>query len=227
MNVLIIEDTKSLAKTLADIISNIGFFPEIAHDGLTGLEYIHKKIYDAIILDIMLPNMNGFDLLQTIRDEDIRTPVLILTAKTDVKDRVKGLDSGADYYLTKPFEIDEFIACLRAILRRQNSTTAETILSFGDIELNITNYNLTCKGNSIRLNSKELQLLQLFMSNPNQILSKELLINKVWGYDSEATDNNVEAYISFLRRKLSLLASNVSISTKRKTGYYIEERKND
>lgn len=222
MNILIIEDTKSLAKTLADIISNIGLLPQIAHDGVSGLEYIHKKIYDAIILDIMLPGMNGFDLLQTIRSEGIRTPVLILTAKNDVKDRVKGLDSGADYYLTKPFEIDEFIACLRAILRRQNTPPAE-ILSFGDIELNITNYKLSSNGNSIRLNSKELQLLRLFMANPNQILSKELLINKVWGYDSEATDNNVEAYISFLRRKLSLLSSNVTISTKRKTGYYIEE----
>lgn len=222
MNILIIEDTKSLAKTLADIISNIGLLTQIAHDGVSGLEYIHKKIYDAIILDIMLPGMNGFDLLQTIRSEGIRTPVLILTAKSDVKDRVKGLDSGADYYLTKPFEIDEFIACLRAILRRQNTPPAE-ILSFGDIDLNITNYKLSSNGNSIRLNSKELQLLRLFMANPNQILSKELLINKVWGYDSEATDNNVEAYISFLRRKLSLLSSNVTISTKRKTGYYIEE----
>lgn len=226
MNVLIIEDTKSLAKTLADIISNIGLFPQIVHDGLTGLEFIHQKIYDAIILDIMLPSMDGFDLLQTIRNEGIRTPVLILTARNDVKDRVKGLDSGADYYLTKPFEIDEFIACLRAILRRQNTPPAET-LSFGDIELNITNYKLSCNGNSIRLNSKELQLLRLFMTNPNQILSKELLINKVWGYDSEATDNNVEAYISFLRRKLSLLSSAVTISTKRKIGYYIEECKND
>lgn len=224
MNVLIIEDTKSLAKTLADITSNIGLFPKIAHDGESGLQYIHQKIYDAIILDIMLPNMNGFDLLQTIRNEGISTPVLILTARSDVKDRVKGLDSGADYYLTKPFEIDEFIACLRAILRRQNAAPAET-LSLGDITLNITSYTLSCNGNSIRLNSKELQLLQLFMNNPNQILSKELLINKVWGYDSEATDNNVEAYISFLRRKLSLLASNVSISTKRKTGYYIEDYK--
>lgn len=226
MNVLIIEDTKSLAKTLADIISNIGLFPEIVHDGLAGLKCIHTKIYDAIILDIMLPGIDGFELLKQIRDEGIRTPVLILTARNDVKDRVKGLDSGADYYLTKPFEIDEFIACLRAILRRQNTIPAET-LTFGDIELNVINYKLTCNGNSIRLNSKELQLLQIFMSNPNQILSKEILINKVWGYDSEATDNNVEAYISFLRRKLSLLASDVTISTKRKTGYYIEERKDD
>lgn len=226
MNVLIIEDTKSLAKTLADVTTNIGLLPEIAHDGLAGLECIHSKIYDAIILDIMLPNMNGFELLQTIRDEGIRTPVLILTARNDVKDRVKGLDSGADYYLTKPFEVDEFVACLRAILRRQNTAPSGTLF-FGDIKLNVINYELTCNGNSIRLNSKELQLLRLFMSNPNQILSKELLINKVWGYDSEATDNNVEAYISFLRRKLSLLASNVSISTKRKTGYYIEERKHD
>lgn len=225
MNILIIEDTKSLAKTLADIISSMGFVPEIAYDGTVGLECIHHKIYDAIILDIILPSLNGFELLQIIRDEGIRTPVLILTAKNDVKDRVKGLNSGADYYLTKPFEIDEFIACLRVILRKQNTYPSD-VLSFGDIKLNIRTYELICGENSIRLNSKELRLLQLFMSNPNQILSKELLINKVWGYDSDATDNNVEAYISFLRRKLSLLGSNVSIAIKRKIGYYIEE-KND
>jgi DNA-binding response OmpR family regulator len=226
MNVLIIEDTKALAKTLADIVSNIGLDPEIVHDGLSGLEMLHKKIYDAVILDIMLPNINGFDLLHTIRDEGIDTPVLILTARNDVKDRVKGLDCGADYYLTKPFEIDEFIACLRAILRRQNNVPSE-VLSYGDIELNTKNFELRCGENSIRLNTKEFHLLELFMSNPHQILSKELLINKVWGYDSEATDNNVEAYISFLRRKLSLLGSKVTISIKRKTGYYLEEQSND
>jgi DNA-binding response OmpR family regulator len=226
MNVLIIEDTRNLAKTLADIISNIGLCPEIVHDGLAGLELLHKKIYDAIILDIMLPNLDGFELLHTIRDEGIRTPVLILTARSDVKDRVKGLDFGADYYLTKPFEIDEFIACLRAILRRQSHAPAE-VLSYGDIELNTKNFELRCNGNAIHLNTKEFRLLELFLSNPHQILSKELLINKVWGYDSEATDNNVEAYISFLRRKLSLLSSAVTISTRRKTGYYIEEQTND
>lgn len=178
MNILIIEGIKSLAKPLANITTNIGLFPEIAHDGLTGLEHIHNKIYDAIILDIMLSNMNGFELLQTPRDEGIRTPVLILTAWNDVKYCVKSLDSDVDYYLTKPFEIDEFIACLQAILRRQNTVPSDTLF-FGNIKLNVTNYELTCNENSIRLNSKKLQLLQLFMFNPDQILSKELLINKV------------------------------------------------
>lgn len=225
MKVLIVEDTKTLAKTLADIIYSVNVLSDIAYTGEDALKYLDSDHYDAIILDIILPDISGFDVLQFIRSENDRTPVLILSARNKVQDRVKGLKGGANYYLTKPFEVDEFLACLEMILRLENPG-AKASLRFSDIELNLNSSELICNESSIALNPKELKLLKIFIQNPRQIISKSTLISKVWGYDSDATDNNLEAYISFIRKKLSLLSSKVTISIRRKAGYYLEE-KND
>lgn len=225
MKVLVVEDTKTLAKTLADMVYSINISSDIAYTGEDAFKYLDSNQYDAIILDLILPDISGFDVLQIIRSENNSTPVLILSARNKVQDRVKGLNSGANYYLTKPFEVEEFLACLEMILRLENPN-AQSILRFSDIELDINSSELICNNSSIALNPKELKLLKILIQNPRQIIPKNTLISKVWGYDSDATDNNLEAYISFIRKKLSLLSSKVTISIRRKAGYYLEE-KND
>lgn len=221
MRILIIEDTERLAKTLADMIHEIGYKADLAYDGEEGFDFAESNMYDAIVLDVMLPKMNGFEIIKQLRRDNIQTPILMLTAKTELEDRIHGLNIGADYYLTKPFDNGEFIACLKSILRRQSPYISD-VLKFQDLELTPSLSLLKCSGKSIQLNSKELELMRLLILNTQSILSKDTLINKIWGYDSEATSNNVEAYISFLRKKLHLLESNVSISIIRKAGYYLE-----
>ena len=225
MKVLIVEDTKTLAKTLADMVYSVNILSDIAYTGESALKYLESHQYDAIILDLILPDISGFDVLQAIRSENNRTPVLILSARNKVQDRVKGLKGGANYYLTKPFEAEEFLACLEMILRLQNPNI-QTCLHFSDIELDLNSSELICRKSRIALNPKELKLLKIFIQNPKQIIPKNTLISKVWGYDSDATDNNLEAYISFIRKKLALLSSKVTIAIRRKAGYYLEE-KND
>ncbi len=224
MRILIVEDDVRLAGTLADMISEAGDMADIAYDGETGLDNALSGIYDALVLDVMLPKMDGFELLLHLREKDERTPVLMLTAKSELDDRVRGLDLGADYYLTKPFENAEFLACLRAVLRRQGDMTPEQI-HFGDLTLTPQAGELRKGERALSLNAKELELMRLLMLNSNQILPKETLLMKVWGYDTEASDNNVEAYISFLRKKLTLLGSKVTISVVRRVGYRLEEAK--
>ena len=222
MRILIVEDDVRLAGTLADMISEAGDMADIAYDGETGLDSALSGIYDALVLDVMLPKMDGFELLLHLREKDERTPVLMLTAKSELDDRVRGLDLGADYYLTKPFENAEFLACLRAVLRRQGDMTPEQI-HFGDLTLTPQAGELRKGERALSLNAKELELMRLLMLNSNQILPKETLLMKVWGYDTEASYNNVEAYISFLRKKLTLLGSKVTISVVRRVGYRLEE----
>ena len=222
MRILIVEDDVRLAGTLADMISEAGDMADIAYDGETGLDNALSGIYDALVLDVMLPKMDGFELLLHFREKDERTPVLMLTAKSELDDRVRGLDLGADYYLTKPFENAEFLACLRAVLRRQGDMTPEQI-HFGDLTLTPQAGELRKGERALSLNAKELELMRLLMLNSNQILPKETLLMKVWGYDTEASYNNVEAYISFLRKKLTLLGSKVTISVVRRVGYRLEE----
>lgn len=207
------------------MVYSINISSDIAYTGEDAFKYLDSNQYDAIILDLILPDISGFDVLQIIRSENNSTPVLILSARNKVQDRVKGLNIGANYYLTKPFEVEEFLACLEMILRLENPN-AQSILRFSDIELNINSSELICNKSSIALNPKELKLLKILIQNPRQIIPKNTLISKVWGYDSDATDNNLEAYISFIRKKLSLLSSKVTISIRRKAGYYLEE-KND
>lgn len=224
MRILIIEDEVRLAGTLADMAGEDGYTTDVANDGETGLDSALSGIYDAIVLDVMLPRLDGFEVLKQMRKEGIQTPVLMLTAKSDLVDRVHGLDLGADYYLTKPFENAEFLACLRAILRRQGDITPES-LHFGDLTLTPSRGSLRCRERVLTLSARELEMMRLLMLNQNAILPKETLLVKVWGYDTDAGDNNVEAYISFLRKKLQLLRSIVTLNVVRRLGYRLEENK--
>lgn len=222
MRILVVEDEKNLAETLEDILTQARYIADAAYDGEAGLDSARSGIYDAIILDVMLPKLNGFEVLRLLRAEGNSTPVLMLTAKSELSDRVLGLTRGADYYLTKPFENAELLACLGAITRRQQKITPDT-LSFGDIELTPSACRLQCGESSLTLNAKETEIMRLLILNREQYLSKETLLTKVWGFESGAVDNNVEAYISFLRRKLSLIHSAVSLTVRRNVGYRLEE----
>ncbi len=222
MRILIIEDEARLADTLADMASMEGYTAEICRDGETGLDNALSGIFDALVLDVMLPRLDGFTLLKRLRAQGVQTPVLMLTARGDLNDRVHGLDLGADYYLTKPFENAEFLACLRAVIRRQGEITPEQI-TFGDLSLTPASGALRCGEHALTLSARELEIMRLLMMNHSTIVSKETLLIKVWGYDTDAGDNNVEAYISFLRKKLMLLRSSVVISVVRRLGYRLED----
>ena len=222
MRILIIEDEVRLAGTLADMVGEDNYTADVIHDGEAGLDSAMSDIYDAIVLDVMLPKLDGFEVLKRLRQAGIQTPVLMLTAKSDLIDRVHGLNLGADYYLTKPFENAEFRACLRAVLRRQGEIVAER-LAFGDLVLTPSLSELRCRERAVTLSAKELEIMQLLMLNHSAILPKETMLVKVWGYDSDAVDNNVEAYVSFLRKKLTLLQSTVALTVVRRVGYRLEE----
>ena len=221
MRILVVEDEKRLAATLKDLIQENNDLADIASDGITGLDNAFSGIYDAIVLDVMLPGLDGFELLRELRAADFATPVLMLTARGGVDDRVHGLTLGADYYLTKPFANAEFCACLKAILRRQGELVPETF-RFGDLLLAPSLRELRCGDTAVELSAKELEMMRLLMLHGENSLAKETLLLKIWGYDSSAEDNNVEAYISFLRKKLSLLGSKVSLITVRRVGYHLE-----
>lgn len=221
MRLLVVEDERRLADTLADILQEQSYLVDVCYDGESGLDNALSGIYDGIILDVMLPKRDGFSLVRELRRQGVATPVLLLTARSETSDKVTGLDCGADYYLTKPFETQELLACLRALLRRQAEVVSEE-LSYGDVVLNISTCSLSCGSRSIRLSAKELELMRLLMSNKEQLISKENLLLKVWGYESEADDNLVEVYISFLRKKLDFIKSKVRISVVRRVGYHLE-----
>lgn len=222
MRILIVEDEIRLADTLGEIMHTQKYAYDIVYDGADGLSYGESDIYDVIILDIMLPKMNGFDVVKNLRNKKIKTPVILLTARDEVTDKVRGLDCGADDYLTKPFSAEELLARVRAISRRQGEVVIDE-LKFGDITLNLSNYSLNCGKKSLHLGYKEFEILRLLLSNPSSVVPKEDILTKVWGYDSDAEDNNVEVYISFLRKKMQFLDSKVNISTVRKIGYHLEE----
>lgn len=191
-------------------------------DGKDGLYYAQSGQYDALILDVMLPSLNGFQLAATLRKRGIATPILMLTARDDVHDKVRGLDSGADDYLTKPFTQEELLARIRALLRRPAGVLMDEI-SFADILLQQKNATLICGDKQVRLSQKELEVMKILLSCPGELISKTDLITRVWGADSDAMDNNVEAYVSFLRKKLFYLGSHVQISTQRRLGYLLED----
>ncbi|MCC8100291.1 MAG: response regulator transcription factor [Clostridiales bacterium] len=222
MRILIVEDEKRLAQTLGDLMEAHHFTADLCHDGEAGLDNALSGIYDAIILDVMLPGMDGFTVVRRLRQAGNRTPVLMLTARTEVTDRVSGLDCGADYYLTKPFDSEELMACLRAITRRQNDGNDSNVLTYGDLRLELASCLLVCGERSVRLSRKEFEIMGKLMSNGDWVVTKESLLLSVWGYESNAEDNNVEVYISFLRKKLAHLKSNVSIKTLRMLGYHLE-----
>ncbi len=222
MRVLIVEDEVRLAETLADIMTENKNLADVRLDGHSGLDSALTGIYDAIILDVMLPGMNGFDLVRSLRNNGVKTPVIMLTAKTELGDRVKGLDWGADYYLTKPFETAELLACLRAVLRRREDMKPEEE-TFGDISVVPHTAELVCGDRCVRLNAKELGLIRLLIANKGILLSKETIFLKICGYDSEADDRIVEVYLSFLRKKLEHVGSNVKIAVVRRVGYRLED----
>ena len=225
MHILIVEDEKRLADALSHILLEQKYMVDVVHDGEVGLEYSESGIYDCIILDVMLPSMNGFDICRELRRKKITTPVLILTAKDTISDKVKGLDAGADDYMTKPFSPDELLARLRVLTRRRGEVILDE-LKFHDITLHIDQSKLSCtKSNkSIHLNFKECEMLKMFLSKPEVIISKQDIITRIWGYDSDAVDNNVEAYISFIRKKLTFVESSVEIISTKKLGYKISAR---
>ena len=221
MRILIIEDEVRLADTLYRLLHRSGYSADVCHDGAEGLDNALSGIYDLLVLDVMLPKMDGLTLLRTLRAQGSTVPVLMLTAKSELQDRVTGLDSGADYYLTKPFEAEELLACVRSLLRRGESTTADA-LRWEDLTLEQGTFQLLCGERSVRLSRKEYDLMALLLQNGQQVVSKEQILLKIWGYDSAAEENSVEVYISFLRRKLSHLHSRVRIKTLRMVGYCLE-----
>jgi DNA-binding response OmpR family regulator len=218
MQVLVVEDDVRLAQAIGHILESQKYHVDLVHDGADGLSWAESGIYDVVVLDVMLPKLDGFHVVSELRRKKIDTPVLMLTARDATRDKVTGLDAGADDYLTKPFETAEFLARIRSLTRRQGEVQFEE-LSFGDLTLNLDSCEVACNGQSIHLSHKEYSLLTVFLANPNQVVSKDTLIAKVWGYDSSAEDNNVEAYISFLRKKLKFLHSQVKIVTLRQIGY--------
>ena len=220
MQALIIEDDVRLASALARILNENGYVTDVVHDGQDGYDYASSGIYDVVILDVMLPRKNGCRVVEELRRARIDTPVLMLTARSEIPDKIEGLDSGADDYMTKPFSPAELLAHLRALTRRQGQVVFERIEA-GDLSLNIESRDLSCNGKSIALSFKEFELARILFSNPGQIVSKDTLISKVWGVESTAVDNNVEAYVSFLRKKIRFLGSGVSIDTIRKAGYRV------
>lgn len=225
MRILIIEDEVALADALQNILQKNKYLTDACHDGVSGLDCAMSGIYDLIILDIMLPKMNGFDVLRTLRINKIATPVLMLTAKDEIADKVTGLDIGADDYMTKPFNTDELLARIRSLGRRSSNAVCENNLYFSDITLNLSTYELSCNGNSLKLGLKEFCIMELFFRSGSAVISKEQLIEKIWGYDSDAEYNNVEVYISFLRKKLMHLNSEVTIKTIRGVGYCLSSGK--
>jgi DNA-binding response OmpR family regulator len=224
MNVLIVEDERRLADVLAHIIKETNCNVDAVYTGGEGLDYALSGQYDVVVLDVMLPGMNGFEIVRRMREKKIKTPVLMLTAKGEVADRVQGLDSGADDYMQKPFAAEELLARIRALTRRQGEVALNS-MEYGDLSLRLDNHELSCNNKSVRLSLKEFEVLKILMANRRQVITKETLIAKVWGYDSDAEANNLEAYVSFLRKKLLYLGSGVNIDVLRKVGYSLKYEK--
>lgn len=224
MRILLVEDEKPLSVAICKMLRQENYLVDFVFNGTDALEYILSDIYDAVILDVMLPGMDGFSVLQTIRSKGITVPVLMLTARSGIDDRLNGLQSGADYYLPKPFDFRELLACLSVITRR---TPAPQVmeLTFGDISLNKDSGLLLCRttGQSVKLGAKEYQLMELFLRNSKQLLPREAIIERVWGFDGDAEYNNLSVYLSFLRRKLAFVQSQVEIKAVRSRGYILEE----
>ena len=222
MRILIVEDEEQLSEALGAILEKHNYIVDRVFNGEDGLDYILSNIYDLVILDIMLPLMNGLDVLKKARKEGIECPIILLTAKGEVSDKVAGLDCGADDYLPKPFYTEELLARIRALSRRKGEVINENELSFGDISLNVGTLELSTSLNSVKLTAKEFGLLELLINRKGSVINKDDIINKLWGFESEAEHINVEVYISFLRRKLTFLKSKVTIKAIRNMGYLLE-----
>jgi DNA-binding response OmpR family regulator len=222
MKILIIEDEYSLADAIAETLKKENFDIDIVTDGEKGENEALTNVYDLILLDIMLPNKNGFEILTNLKKEKIDAPIIILTAKSEIYDKLNGLENGADDYITKPFHMRELVARVKIILKRKSNIEDTNILEYGNLKLELKTGKITCENNTIIINGKELDLLETLLLNKKQIMDREILANKIWGFNSESEYNNVEVYISFLRKKLKLLKSNIKIKTVRGIGYKLE-----
>lgn len=220
MKILIIEDEKLLADSLKTLLEMKGFEVEVVYDGEDGAEYAETGIYDLLIMDVMMPKLNGYQVARQVRAHRVMTPILMLTAKGEVQDRIDGLNAGADYYLTKPFDNQELLACINALLRRQG--TQVDILQYGNTTLDLTGYVLSTEKSSIRLSKKEFDVMRRLMQFQGRSIRKDILLTQVWGFDSNATENNVEAYVGFLRKKLKSIGSDLKIESIRLLGYHLE-----
>lgn len=221
MHILVAEDEVSLARAIQRILERKGYFVDVVHNGLDAVDYASNFKYDLIILDVMMPKLDGFQALQAIRSAKNSVPVLMLTARAAVGDKVSGLNYGADDYMTKPFDTEELLARVAALTRRTGALTLNEI-SVADLKLDLDAGLLSCGDQSVQLSKKELDVARTFLQNPTMTIAKETLIVNVWGVESDATDNNVEAYISFLRKKLKFLGSKVGIKNIQKIGYRLE-----
>ena len=222
MRILLAEDEKPLARAITKIFEKNNYSADAVHNGLDALEYLETGSYDVAVLDIMMPKMDGITVLKKLRAEGNRIPVLMLTAKAEIDDKVLGLDSGANYYLTKPFDAKELIACIRAITRTQ--ATADSRLALGNITLDRATFELASPHGSFRLANKEFQMMELFLLSPHHLISTEQLMEKIWGFESETENSVVSVYMSYLRKKLAALQADVEIKVSRNVGYSLEER---
>ena len=221
MRILIVEDEIRLAETLGQIMEEQHYQADVVNDGADGLDYALSGQYDLVLLDVMLPKLDGYEVARRLRAAHISTPILMLAARDDTGDKITGLDCGADDYMTKPFDSGELLARVRALTRRQGEVLSQSLV-VSDLTLSLSTRCLSCAGKSVRLGFKEFDVLRLLMSAPKAVIPKEDIITKVWGIESDAEDNNVEVYISFLRKKLHFLGTRVSIGTVRKVGYHLE-----
>lgn len=220
MRILVVEDEVLLACSIKELLENEGYKVDVAHDGEEGESYALLQIYDVIILDIMMPKKNGYDVTRSLRKKKCKTPILMLTAKSEAEDRIHGLNEGADYYLPKPFDKRELLACIRVLLRRNGIQVDELV--FGNTTLDLDACMLICGSAGMRLSAKEYEIMRILMQAQNQVVSKEFLLSKVWGYDSNAVENNVEVYVAFIRKKLNRIGSNIRIEAIRRLGYHLE-----
>ena len=220
MKILLIEDDQLLSRPLPDFLIAKGFQVETVHDGETGVEYARLGIYDLLIMDLTVSGRNGYQLIRQMRANRCAAPILVLTAKNDVEERIEGLNAGADYYLVKPFDNRELQACIHALLRRQGPQM--DILCFGDTELDLSTCMLRCGDRQVRLTAKEFDVLRQLMRNGEKLVPKETLLARVWGFETNAVENHVEVYMAFLRKKLRGIGSNVQISAIRRMGYHLE-----
>ena len=220
MKVLVIEDEKLVAESIRAILEHKDFDVETVYDGEAGTEYAELGIYDLLILDVMMPKLNGFQVARQVRADRCATPILMLTARSDIEDRIQGLNAGADYYLTKPFDSRELLACVNALLRRQGDQVDE--LRMGNTALDLSSCTLVCGKNSVRLSAREFDVIRFLLQSKGRVLSKEMILAKVWGYDSNAVENHVEVYVGFLRKKLTSIGSDLKIEAIRRLGYHLE-----
>lgn len=220
MRILIVEDEKLLADSLAYLLESKGFETEVVYDGESGAQYAELGIYDLLILDVLMPGLDGFELTRRIRAKRCSTPILMLTAKSEIEDRIEGLNAGADYYLTKPFDTRELLACINALLRRQGNEVDE--LCYGNTRLDLSTCMLICGEKKIRLSAREFDVMRFLLQSKEQILPKEVILSRVWGLDSNAVENHVEVYVGFLRKKLKSIGSNLHIEAIRRLGYHLE-----